>query len=75
MNVDDRRTMLGGSPAAQLAVNNLEDLEPEKDPVIDVGSEHQVQLRLDGELLDFGWAKGGHAAASGPLMTISTVGH
>ena len=57
MNVDDRRTMLGGSPAAQLAVNNLKDLESEKDPVIDVGSEHEVQLRFDGELLDFGWAK------------------
>ena len=57
MNVDDRCTMLGGRPTAQLAVNNLEDLETEKDPVIDVGSEHKVQLRFDGELLDFGWAK------------------
>ena len=53
MNVDDRRTMLGGSPAAQLAVNNLKNLEPEKDPVIDTGAEVKVQLGLDGELLDF----------------------
>jgi hypothetical protein len=57
VNVDDGRTMLGGSPTAELAVNNLEDLETEKDPVIDVGSEHKVQLCFDGELLDFGWAK------------------
>src|SRR5216683_7889810 len=57
VNVDDGRTILGGSPTAQLAVNNLEDLETEKDPVIDVGSEHKVQLCFDGVLLDFGGAK------------------
>src|SRR5260370_16556409 len=44
VNVDDGRTILGGSPTAQLAVNNLKDLETEKDPFITVNPEPKVHL-------------------------------
>jgi len=57
VNVDDSRKMLGGRPAAQLFIDNLQDLKTEKDPVIDVSPQDVVQFGFDGELLDLRWSE------------------
>ena len=63
MDIDDRRPVFGRGPAAELVLDDLQDLEPGKDIVIDAGPEGEVEFRLNSELMDFRWPEGRHAAS------------
>src|SRR5215813_11436730 len=63
MDIDDRRPVFGRGPAPQLVRDDLADLEPGKDLVINAGPEREVELGLNSELLDFRWTEGRHAAS------------
>lgn len=51
MDIDDRRPVFGRGPAAELVLDNFQDLEPGKDLVIDAGPEGEVEFRLNSELM------------------------
>jgi hypothetical protein len=71
-NVDNGCPMLRGSPGAQFSVNDLQNLEAGKNPVICLGPKDKIEFRFDRQLRDFRRTERSHAASPDAALTIST---
>src|ERR1700686_1303182 len=71
-NVDNGCLMLRGSPCAQFSVNDLQDLEAGKNPVIGLWPKDEIEFCFNRQLADFGRTERSHAVSPDAVPTIGT---